>query len=63
MPTNLYGTGDNFDPLNSHVLPALMRRFHEAKLARAPEVVVWGTARGVEGSRVQTNGLRVGSCG
>ena len=43
MPTNLYGTGDNFDPLNSHVLPALMRRFHEAKLARAPEVVVWGT--------------------
>ena len=43
MPTNLYGPGDNFDPLNSHVLPALMRRFHEAKLAGAPEVVVWGT--------------------
>jgi GDP-L-fucose synthase len=43
MPTNLYGPGDHFDPMNSHVLPALMRRFHEAKLAGAPEVVVWGT--------------------
>ncbi len=43
MPTNLYGPGDNFHPENSHVLPALMRRFHEAKRDRAREVVVWGT--------------------
>ncbi len=40
MPTNLYGPFDNFHPENSHVLPALLRRFHEAKLAKAPEVVV-----------------------
>jgi len=43
MPTNLYGPGDNFDPLDSHVIPALMRRFHEAKMAGAPEAVVWGS--------------------
>jgi GDP-L-fucose synthase len=43
MPTNLYGPGDNFHPENSHVLPALIRRFHEAKQARAPEVTVWGS--------------------
>ena len=43
MPTNLYGTGDNFHPENSHVAPALMRRFHEAKLAGDAEVMVWGT--------------------
>lgn len=43
MPTNLYGPGDNFDLSGSHVLPALMRKFHEAKQAGAPEVVVWGT--------------------
>lgn len=43
MPTNLYGPGDNFHPENSHVLPSLIRRFHEAKLAGAPEVAVWGT--------------------
>jgi len=43
MPTNLYGPGDNFHPENSHVLPALIRRFHEAKLQDAPEVVVWGS--------------------
>jgi GDP-L-fucose synthase len=43
MPTNLYGPGDNFDPLDSHVIPALMRRFHEAKVNAAPEVAVWGT--------------------
>jgi len=43
MPTNLYGINDNFHPENSHVIPALMRRFHEAKLANADEVVVWGT--------------------
>ncbi|TSK06116.1 MAG: GDP-L-fucose synthase [Geobacter sp.] len=43
MPTNLYGPGDNFHPENSHVLPGLIRRFHEAKINNAPEVVVWGT--------------------
>ena len=43
MPTNLYGPGDNFDLQNSHVLPALIRKFHEAKAANAPEVVIWGT--------------------
>jgi GDP-L-fucose synthase len=43
MPTNLYGPGDNFDLANSHVLPALLRKFHEAKLAGAAEVAVWGT--------------------
>lgn len=43
MPTNLYGPGDNYHPENSHVIPALIRRFHEAKLGGAPEVVVWGT--------------------
>ncbi|MBT1442997.1 GDP-L-fucose synthase [Shewanella sp. JM162201] len=43
MPTNLYGENDNFHPENSHVIPALMRRFHEAKLAGAAEVVVWGS--------------------
>ncbi len=43
MPTNLYGPGDNFSAQGSHVLPALIRRFHEARLAGSPEVVVWGT--------------------
>lgn len=43
MPTNLYGYGDNYHPENSHVLPALIRRFHEAREAGLPEVVVWGT--------------------
>lgn len=43
MPTNLYGPGDNFHPENSHVLPALLRRVHEAKVGNAPEVVIWGT--------------------
>lgn len=45
MPTNLYGPGDNFHPEHSHVLPALIRRFHEAKLAGADEVVIWGTGK------------------
>lgn len=45
MPTNLYGPGDNFHPSNSHVLPALMRRIHEAKEASASEVVIWGSGR------------------
>jgi nucleoside-diphosphate-sugar epimerase len=45
MPTNLYGPGDNFHPENSHVLPALLRRFHEASLARADEIVIWGTGQ------------------
>lgn len=43
MPTNLYGVNDNFHPENSHVIPALIRRFHEAKLINAPVVKVWGT--------------------
>jgi len=43
MPTNLYGPGDNYHPENSHVIPALIRRFHEAKLVNAPEVVIWGS--------------------
>src|SRR5690554_1392319 len=43
MPTNLYGYNDNYHPENSHVLPALIRRFHEAKEKGAPEVVIWGT--------------------
>jgi GDP-L-fucose synthase len=43
MPTNLYGPGDNYHPENSHVIPALIRRFHEAKLSWRPEVAIWGT--------------------
>ena len=43
MPTNLYGPGDNYHPENSHVIPALIRRFHEAKLAQMPSVAIWGT--------------------
>ncbi|MDB6026721.1 MAG: GDP-fucose synthetase [Verrucomicrobiales bacterium] len=43
MPTNLYGTNDNYHPQNSHVLPALIRKFHEAKVAGAPVVTCWGT--------------------
>ena len=45
MPTNLYGENDNFHPENSHVIPALMRRFHQAKLDQDPQVVVWGTGK------------------
>ena len=45
MPTNLFGPGDNFDLLNSHVIPALMRRFHEGKMRGDSEVVVWGTGK------------------
>ncbi len=43
MPTNLYGPGDNYHPENSHVIPALIRRFHEAKEKKSPEVLIWGT--------------------
>ncbi len=43
MPTNLYGQGDNFHPNHSHVIPGMMRRFHEAKTNNAPEVVIWGS--------------------
>ena len=43
MPTNLYGMGDNFHPENSHVLPAMLRRFHEAKISGAPIVTLWGS--------------------
>lgn len=45
MPTNMYGYGDNYHPENSHVLPALIRRFHEAKMAGKEEVVIWGTGK------------------
>jgi GDP-L-fucose synthase len=45
MPTNLYGPGDNYHPENSHVIPALIRRFHEAKIADADSVTVWGSGR------------------
>jgi GDP-L-fucose synthase len=43
MPTNLYGPGDNYHPDNSHVIPALIRRFHEAKINHIPEVLIWGS--------------------
>ncbi len=43
MPTNLYGPGDNYHPENSHVIPALIRRFHEAKVSGASQVLIWGT--------------------
>jgi GDP-L-fucose synthase len=43
MPTNLYGPGDNYHPENSHVIPALLRRFHEAKVGGVAEVMIWGT--------------------
>jgi GDP-L-fucose synthase len=45
MPTNLYGPGDNYHPEHSHVVPALIRRFHEAKVNNAPSTVIWGTGR------------------
>ena len=45
MPTNLYGPNDNYDLQNAHVLPALIRKFHEAKIQQAPEVVLWGTGK------------------
>lgn len=45
MPTNLYGPGDNYHPEDSHVVSALIRRFHEAKLAESPEVAIWGTGK------------------
>lgn len=45
MPTNLYGPGDNYHPENSHVLPALIRRIHEAKVQKSAEVVIWGTGK------------------
>lgn len=45
MPTNLYGPGDNYHPENSHVIPALIRRFHQAKAANAPVVTIWGSGK------------------
>jgi GDP-L-fucose synthase len=45
MPTNLYGEGDNYHPENSHVIPAMIRRFHEAKVNDSPNVVIWGTGK------------------
>jgi GDP-L-fucose synthase len=44
IPTSLYGPGDNYHPENSHVIPGLIRRFHEAKEQNSPEVVIWGTS-------------------
>ena len=43
MPTNLYGPGDNYHLENAHVVPSIIRRFHEAKIAKSPKVIVWGT--------------------
>ena len=43
MPTNLYGPGDNFDLKSSHVIPALINKFHSAKIAKSPSVEIWGT--------------------
>ena len=45
MPTNLYGPGDNYHPENSHVVPAMLRRFHEARVSQSPRVTVWGTGK------------------
>jgi GDP-L-fucose synthase len=45
LPTNLYGEGDNFDPKSSHVIPALMQRMHDAKINKAPKVVIWGSGQ------------------
>jgi GDP-L-fucose synthase len=45
MPTNLYGPGDNYHSLHSHVIPALIKRFHEAKINNYPEVIIWGTGQ------------------
>lgn len=45
MPTNLYGPGDNYHPEHSHVLPAMIRRFHDARLAETPEVAIWGSGK------------------
>jgi GDP-L-fucose synthase len=45
MPTNLYGSGDNYHPENSHVIPALIRRFHEAKINNLPEIEIWGSGK------------------
>lgn len=45
MPTNLYGPADNFDPISSHVLPALIRKFHDAKISELQKVTLWGTGR------------------
>jgi len=45
MPTNLYGPGDNYHPENSHVIPALIRRFHEAKVSGTPQVAIWGSGK------------------
>ncbi len=59
MPTNLYGPGDNFHPEHSHVIPALMRRFHEAAQRGDAEVVVWGSGR--RAARVPARG-RHGRC-
>ena len=58
MPTNLYGPGDNYHPQNSHVLPALIRRFHEAKNRGADKVEVWGTGKPLRNSCMLMMGIR-----
>ena len=45
MPSNLYGPGDNYDPKNSHVIPAMIKKFHNAKKKNLPSVVIWGTGK------------------
>jgi len=60
MPTNLYGPGDNFDLANSHVLPALIRKFYEASQSDAPEVVVWGTGSPRRGQFCAHPGVETG---
>ena len=50
MPTNLYGQGDNYDLNSSHVMPALIRKAHEAKLAGAESITIWGTGTRASGS-------------
>jgi GDP-L-fucose synthase len=62
MPTNLYGPGDNYHPEDSHVPAALIRRFHEAKVAQTPRVIVWGTgtpAAGIPGGRRSRRRVRL----
>jgi hypothetical protein len=58
MPANLYGPGDNYHPENSHVISALLRRFHEAKVSNAPKVVIWGTGAPISPKKSGNIGYR-----
>jgi len=62
MPTNLYGSKDNFDLQSSHVLPAFIRRFHEAKVSGAPTVTLWAPAPPAASSSTSTTSRRPASC-